>query len=399
MRLLFVYETRFKQDDQGKLYTDGGLNNSVWSRYFSVADTVSVVSKLDDEVFPESYAKEKFNPFDNPNMSFIRIPDYYRSLLTYLNPLTWKQIRDTLTKEISQSDYVIVRMPSSVARIACRIARRYRKPYLIEAVGCPWDSFWNFGTLKGRIYAPISVLSMRESIRKAPFVLYVSRRFLQNRYPTKGKQVACPDVVLAEPEDEVLLKRLRKIADLHSRDKVVLGLIGSLNVSYRGHETAIKVLEKLDDQRFCFRFLGPGNKEKWIELARDRSVDQQLEFSGVLPTGQPVMNWIDDIDILVMPTKQETLGRAIIEAMSRGCPVIGSIETAISEQIGSDCVCSASDDQAIAEIIQRMVTDPDYMSYCAKENFYRSFKYTNKQTEKIRAKFFADFRESGMVKN
>ena len=63
-----------------------------------------------------------------------------------------------------------------------------------------------------------------------------------------------------------------------------------------------------------------------------------------------MFEWIDNLDILVMPTLAESLGRAVIEAMSRGCPVIGSIETALPEQIGSDCITYARNADSIAEI-------------------------------------------------
>ena len=139
--------------------------------------------------------------------------------------------------------------------------------------------------------------------------------------------------------------------------------------------------------------MGGGSKKNWIEYSRKYDVENSVIYSGTLPSGEPVLNWIDEMDILIMPTQAETLGRAIIEAMSRACPVLGSVETAIGEQIGSDCLFYAEDYIRLASLIKRMINDTDYMRYCAYENFYRSFKYSNKQTDKIRNEFFRIYKE------
>ena len=232
-------------------------------------------------------------------------------------------------------------------------------------------------------------------VKNSEYVLYVSQWFLQKRYPTKGLSVACPDVFLKEPNEQVLINRLTKIDNLKEKKTLKLGLIGSLSVSYRGHSTAIKALDLLKRQGVSCQlyFLGGGSKKNWIEYSRKYDVENSVIYSGTLPSGEPVLNWIDEMDILIMPTQAETLGRAIIEAMSRACPVLGSVETAIGEQIGSDCLFYAEDYIRLASLIKRMINDTDYMRYCAYENFYRSFKYSNKQTDKIRNEFFRIYKE------
>ena len=230
---------------------------------------------------------------------------------------------------------------------------------------------------------------MKRLIKKAKYVNYVSRRFLQEEYPTKGKSVGVPDVFLEMPQDKVLENRLKRIQSMNAQTPT-FGLIGSLDVDYRGQKTLMNVIKELEKNEIYAkaRFLGGGNKERWVSYAKQLGIQDRIFFDGILPPGQKVLEWIDNIDILIMPTKQETLGRAIIEAMSRGCPVIGSLETAIGEQIGSDCLAYSDDCRAHVDIIKRMLEDQDYIEYCAKENFYRAFKYTNAQTDKIRLKFF-----------
>lgn len=371
MKVIFAHDHKFLLIDE-EYYTSGGLPDEVLSRYVDYYGELDVIAR----VIP----KEEKNP----------------SLKKIINPKVKIHAclkRGEIKKKIKKADIVIARLPSIKGIQAIYYAKRYNKPYVVELVGDPWSSLWFYGSLKGKLVAPIATLVTKSVVKRSKYVIYVSRHFLQEKYPTKGFNVGCPDVVLDEPQIDVLNKRLNWIKESKNRKEWVFGLIGSLNVNYRGHETVIKALYELKNRGFdCkVKFLGSGNKEKWVEIAKKYQIEDKIEFYGVLPSGKPVLEWIDGIDILTMPTQQETLGRAIIEAMSRGCPVVGSIETAIGEQIGSDCLFKAQDYIALANITESMITDNDYMMYCAYENFYRSFKYINKQTDKIRNNFYNTF--------
>ena len=172
-------------------------------------------------------------------------------------------------------------------------------------------------------------------------------------------------------------------------------MIGANSVGYRGHDTLLKAVAKLrkDGTNCRVRFLGGGNPSRWEKMSEDLGISDFVSFDGSLPHGVEVLNWIDDIDILVMPTRAESLGRAVIEAMSRGCPVLGTIETGIREQIGSDCLFHAGDCAAIVQKVEYMISDKSYMEYCAQENFYRSYKYSNAETDRIRNAFYKEFKD------
>lgn len=372
--------------DQFNNYYGIDLNNEYYSRYYQFVDHLTVAMRV-----------EHINQHDAINKySKITLKNFNVTECERLVSL--KNIRKikSILKEV---DFVIVRYPSIIGDIAIKLAIQIRKPYLIEVVGCAWDSYWNHGTIRGRLFAPVMFLNMKFEIFRAKYVIYVSKRFLQMRYPTLGENVSCPDVNLETPNVENLNKRLMKIDKQNMRKEIIFGLIGSLNVKYRGHKTAIMILSKLKGKEhiYKFRFLGEGNTRKWIDMAKLYKVNNNIEFCKILPSGNSVMEWIDNIDILIMPTKAETLGRAVIEAMSRACPVIGSVETAIREQIGSDCLCKADDYGSIVKIIEKMMENREYMKYCALENFYRSFKYSNSQTSLVRNQFYKIFFKSIMI--
>ena len=82
--------------------------------------------------------------------------------------------------------------------------------YLIEVVGCAWDSFWNHG-IDGKILAFPLFLMMKDAIKKSPYVVYVTKYFLQGRYPTKGKNINISNVSIPSHDDNILAERLKKI--------------------------------------------------------------------------------------------------------------------------------------------------------------------------------------------
>ncbi|SMP56756.1 glycosyltransferase [Anoxynatronum buryatiense] len=372
MKVLFAHDHKIRLID-GKHYTPGGLPNDVLRRYTEKFGDLTLLTRI----YEEEHAS---NSYKEISINKIRFLNYFEG--------RYKQVKHA----VQGTDILIARLPSWIGCLAVHYAKVFNKPYLLEVVGDPKTAYSLYGSIRGKLIAPFMSSVMKYQVKHAPFVLYVSKRFLQERYPTNGNSVGCPDVYLEEPSLEALDERLSKISE-QEFNSVVLGLIGSLEVSYRGHKTLLKVANELKKRDiYCIiRFLGGGSNDKWTNMAEKLGIKDQITFNGILPAGFPVLKWIDDIDILVMPSEAETLGRAIIEAMSRGCPVIGSLETAIGEQIGSDCLCSAQDYIAIANLIERMISDREYMSYCAKENFYRSFKYTNTQTERIRSGFFDKF--------
>ena len=77
---------------------------------------------------------------------------------------------------------------------ALRIAHKYNIPYLTFLVGCPWDTLRNHHRLLARIMAPITYFSTRKTVSESDYVHYVTKSFLQKRYPTRGKSIGCSDI-------------------------------------------------------------------------------------------------------------------------------------------------------------------------------------------------------------
>lgn len=375
MKALFVYDLPIIFSN-GQYLSRYGTNDSMFERYNVISDSLTIIGRQD-------FASESNIPKETDNRY---------SLITKYRIVLFSRKYQNLAKrlrfEIFNSSFIILRLPSISGILGYFYCRRFRKNFLVELVGDTSSSLKYHGSKIAAFLEPFYTFMIKKIVRKAPYVMYVSQYFLQRKYPNKKLNIGCPDVVINPPLETVLQNRLQKIDG--SSEIFVLGLIGSLDVKYRGHNLLLEVLRlcRLRNYNFFVRFLGAGDSTSLNKEAKRLGVLEYVEYSGFVPSGEPVLAWIDEIDILVMPTKAETLGRAIIESMSRGCPVIGSYETAIPEQIGGDCVFSSDDVGGFYNKIVSMYNDKEYMKLCAIENFYRAHKYTEKFIATKRNSFY-----------
>lgn len=308
--------------------------------------------------------------------------------ITFITASSYKEIikSKNIKKVVKESDLCYSKLPSIIGLLSCKYINRYKKNQIVEVVGCPWDAMKNCGKITGKLLAPLLYIANKIYIKKAKNVIYVTNEFLQKRYPTKGKFIACSDVNIPLADSSILKKRNEKIKNQIS--KVEFGLIGSLDIEYKGHKTAIKAMSKLKDNiNFELHFLGPGNQKKWKKLAKKYNVEENIKFDGTLPSGKKVFEWLDNIDIYLIPSYTEGLPRVLVEAMSRACPVIGSDVGGIPELIGKECVFKKKNSEELAKKILELLNNKDYMMQIAKKNYDKSKEFKNSILEKRRKNF------------
>ena len=109
-----------------------------------------------------------------------------------------------------------------------------------------------------------------------------------------------------------------------------------------------------------------------------------LEFSG-----DPVLAWLDEIDLYLQPSFQEGLPRAAIEAMSRACPVLGSTAGGIDELIQGDCLHRPGDVATLSSHILQCFRNTDLQLRMARENFETSHRYSMEVLSKKRFEFWS----------
>lgn len=386
MKLLFAHDHIFYKFDN-VMYSTGGLSKDMIERYTGVFDKVKIISR---QIELKEY-NEKLTIASTENVEFTSVPNF-KSLRNYTKITEAKNI---IEREVINSDGIIARLPSSIGNIAVEMAKKNNKPYLIEVVACPWDARWNH-SLKGKVVAPFSYYRMKRLVKESKYTVYVTESFLQNRYPTKGKNTNCSNVALKEFHDDVLNIRIKRITKKALKEPIVLGTTAAVNVKHKGQQYIIKALGKLKAEgltNYEYQLVGGGDQTYLKSIAEKYDVINQVKFLGAMPHNK-VFDWLETIDIYAQPSRQEGLPRALIEAMSRAVPAFGARTAGIPELLDDKFIFSNTRTN-IDEIIEILKSfDKATMTVQAKRNYEESKKYDKDVIEERRRKFFEDFKNN-----
>lgn len=297
---------------------------------------------------------------------------------------------------LKEHDALIVKLPSEFGMLAAKIAREQKKRYLAEVVGCAWDAMWNYGSMKAKLYAPYFFYSMKQCVREADAVSYVTTRFLQQRYPVSknAKTLGVSDVLLPKSSKTILDERLTKIEIMEDK-KCIFATIANLDMHYKGIDIALQALSQLskEDVDFEYHVVGDGDPSRYKILAKKLGIENKVCFMGTLSSRDTLFKWLDKVDIYLQPSFLEGLPRAMIEAMSRGCPVIGSSVGGIPELLGKDMLFATKHPEKLLEIILTLVNNKALMGDQAKRNFIEVQKYQQSLLNQKRNNFWIEFRD------
>lgn len=390
MKVVFFHDAPLVKMNDGNIYSIG-FSYSVWERYLTVFNSIEVVTRMKDGSLLDENMKRGLKKSSGYNVDFSPLTKYtgLKSIIS-----NWRHINIQIKNSLDKVDCAVIRLPSVIGILACYQATKMKKPFAIEVVGCSRDSLWYQGSFLGKISAFPMYMLNKYYIGRSKYNIYVTENFLQNRYPSYGHKAVASNVEITEPVDKVLTNRLLRIDKMNSKE-INIGMIGSLDVAYKGHETTFRALSQIkEDLNFQLFLLGGGDSAHLKMLAKDLGIIDKIVFCGTLPSGNSVMNWLDNIDLLLIPSLTEGLPRALIEAMSRGCPAIGSEVGGIPELISNDLLIQKKDFQELAQRIIVVVGNKDRMREIAIENFQRSKEFDVSILNKKRKDFLLEFKNS-----
>lgn len=392
LRLLYCSDIRFMPGPEREVYVEGQFPYAIWQRYLKAFQTINVMGRESPPAAGVSF--EQLNRSSGPGVSFTPVPSLSspRQLVR-----DYRTVVKILDRAVADCDAVIARLPSQIGLIAAGQAQRQGRPWAVEVVACPWDQLWNYGSWQGKAFASIQWARMRHAVAASPYTLYVSRSFLQHRYPTQGATTVVSNVEIPEPDPTVLDKRIDRIGT--PRNRLVFGLIGSIRHRYKGIGTAIEALAQAQPRLppYELRVLGQGDPKPWQELAHRWGIADRIVFGGTLPSGQPILDWLDAIDVYLQPSFQEGLPRALIEAMSRGCPAVASTAGGIPELLPAPCLHRPGDAARLASLVVGAL-DHDWQRREAARNFEEARQYVSTLLDERRTSFWQGFAERARAK-
>ncbi len=146
-----------------------------------------------------------------------------------------------------------------------------------------------------------------------------------------------------------------------------IGFLGRL-VPEKGIDTIFGAVRHLQDQglKCQITLCGSGKGEDALrqEAQNQQIADLVIWRGGVRHDQAP--EEISKFDVLVLPSRttatwKEQFGHVLIEAMAMGIPVVGSDSGEIPNAIGrSDLIFPEGDATKLAEILQRMICEPEW---------------------------------------
>lgn len=361
MNILFVHDHRFYE--QNGIYFSPKFNKDVWAPYVMNNNNVVVYARRTNKQCTQIASANR--------VSFVLSRFYSNGISAIRN---YFKIRKELTPLVMRADKIIIRMPSVLGCMVASVAKKYHKNIMAEVVGSAFDSYWYYGSISGKLLAPMYHVLNKRAIKLCDTAIYVTQEYLQNKYPNDKEMYACSDAIVQQASDDVLLRRLNKIYE--RKDRLICGEIGNISIPYKGYEVMLKAMAVLIDKNIDIEYhiVGGGNPAHVLNMARKLGIDNRVFYDDVLDHAK-IDEFFDKIDIYVHPSFTEGLPRVVIEAISRGCPCLTSDAGGTPELIQPQYIHNAGDYHKLANDIIIFEHNKNTMALAAKYNYHHSKLY------------------------
>jgi len=161
------------------------------------------------------------------------------------------------------------------------------------------------------------------------------------------------------------------------------GAIKSFNIFKRNDTSKIKMLFVGRDEE--------GIKREIIEMAHSYGIDKDISFIDYVNIDE-VVHLINGAEILFFPSKMETFGKPVVEAMISNTPVVASNNSSIPELLSkTDYLCKPNDYECFAKKLKFFINenDKEYIDQNFKKainfTYYNSFKHLDNSFYKIQS--------------
>ena len=387
MKLLYVTAHKFCRI-KGEVMSSGQFPYSLWERFLPHFEEIHVLAREVEGVNEKCFSK--LNIAGGPRVHFHLIPAS-KNLTGHIQDAgKFKSYAEALMQE---ADLVIIRncnLGWSVAQ-ACRKAN---KPWMMEVAGDYFKAYWYHGSLAAKLFAPFAEWQSKKWISRAPYVMYVTKEYLQKKYPAKGETTYASNVNISVALSDLAYRQRNKVDQIGSSGQIRLGFCGTLFNKQKGLDIAIKALARVKEKLppFCLYVIGPGNLQFWKDMVKRYRLEDHVTFEGLIPAGEPVLRWFDKIDLYLHPSLQDGLSRSIVESMSRGCPVLASSTGGAHELLPEEVTHTPGDYKTLAGQVLEFVTDKKKLRESAALNLQKSREYDYHVLQKTRDAFMAKFK-------
>ncbi len=383
MNVLVALEHRFSRLPDGSVWTDTSCSRSFWERYLAVFSSVSAIARVANVDSVSSTAKR----VDGPGVSILPISNYVGPW-EYVRKL--RQVRRDLAQASQHEGAVILRVSSQISTGVEHHLRSTGRPYGVEVVGDPYDVF-----SPGSVRHPLRPFfrwwvprELRRQCAAACATAYVTAQALQKRYP--GAPGAFTTHYSSVELRSDAFAPTGRPAPPQDRPIGII-MVGTLSELYKAPDVLIRAFAACRRKGLNaeLKLLGGGRQTPLLQkLASELNVAGHVNFLGSVPGGDAVREHLDAADLFVLPSRQEGLPRAMIEAMARGLPCIGSTVGGIPELLEPAYLVPPNDAESLAEKMMRLGSHPSEMATASARNLEKAREYGEEILSKRRLAFY-----------
>lgn len=387
--LLTIDAAVFYRTPDGRVYTQSVANyDDYWIIPRKSFDELVVITRLQEiDKIDASWCLA-----DGDGVIFRTVP-FYKGPYQYLSK--FRAIRKTIEANLKESDILLCNGPGTLSGVGIDLANQMKKLYALDVLADPYDVYAP-GAMKHPLRPLLRWLSPRR-LRKwctgACAVNYVTKQALQVRYPASFK-VLSTSVSDVHIPSEVIVDTPRLFVEEKRHFKLIY--VGTLAQLYKAPDVLIDAVSICIKQGLdiSLTIVGDGQYRRDLEARSvSLSIQDKIKFLGLLPAGNAVREELDKADIFVLPSYQEGLPKAMVEAMARALPCIGSSVGGIPELLGIKDLVPPGNSVKLAEKIIEVVTDSQRMTSMSARNLKKAKEYRSELLRDKRIEFYRYIRK------
>ena len=387
MNLYFFTQIRLCRIN-GVVWTTPAFSMPLWERYLQVFDHIYVVARIKQTNTPIADA---MTPITSEKVSFVDLP-YYIGPKQYLR--VRKALYNKIESTIHMGDAYLLRVPGRIGSIAGKYLRKQGIKYGLEVVGDPWESMSPQASkhLLAPFFQVHGYLTLKELALNASAALYVTQHTLQDKYPTR-KGVFTTNASNVIVRDEYISQAPKQTTDWGTRTLRLLS-VGTLAQLYKAPDIVVKAVAELVKRgyRVSFTWLGGGQfLEPMRRLVQSLGIEEYVDFRGAV-TLEEVRDELDKADIFVHASRAEGLPRALIEAMAKGLPAVGTTVAGIPELLDKQALVPPNNVKKLVEAISLFIDNPSFAQEQAENNWIESRKYHETILSNNRLNFYNELK-------
>lgn len=382
-RVVFATEAVFEVDEQGRVWAMAGFGETLWSELLDVFDEVTIVARAQRVAQPTLTV-----PVADPRVTLFPLP-FYQGPGQFVRAFPGLVARVRVAAQLDGA--FLLRLPGPVGTMLAAALKRGGRRYAVQLVGDPHDVLGGGGLGRGAARLRATVVTATQwAVRSGAAVAYVTGETLQRRYPpgSTARAFAASDINLT-PEWFGAPRATPR------NDPPRLFLCGSLAQRYKGVDLLIDATASLRAAGVAVQAVVAGDgrfRGELQEQARRCGLADEVRFLGAI-SAEAIRDELDRADLFVMPSRTEGMPRALIEAMARGLPAVGSDVGGIVELLPPERRFAREDVAGFAAAIAALLGDRQAYAAASERNLTLARSFAAEVLAPKRAAFYRAVRD------